>query len=190
MTVNPDIDEAHKLKGWYDAQGRQDTFQSHASMIGAVAAAGGRGDPFKTIAQIRDENLGMSEKPDWFSLKATVLYIKPDTVAYPACLSEGCNKKVVETEPGQWRCERCNKTHPKAEYRYIMSASVCDHTGQIWLSCFDESGRLLMGMSADQLMELKENDQAASDAVFQEANCKQWNFRCKAKMDSYQEQQR
>jgi replication factor A1 len=190
MTVDPDIDEAHKLKGWYDAKGRQDTFQSHAGMTGAVGAATGRGDPFKTIAQVRDENIGMSDKPEWFSLKATILYIKQENIAYPACLSEGCNKKVVEIQSGQWRCERCDKAHPKPEYRYIMSTNVSDHTGQLWLSCFDESGRVLMGMSADQLTELKESDDKAAADVFQEANCKQWNFKCKAKMDSFQEQQR
>ena len=191
MTVDPDIEEAHKLKGWYDAQGRSDTFTSHASMSNAMGGSGGRSDSFKTISQVRDEQLGMSETtPDFFSLKATVIYIKQDNVSYPACLSEGCNKKVVEVDPGQWRCERCEKTHPKPEYRYIISANVSDHTGQIWLSCFDEVGRLMMGMTGDQLMELRENDEKAVSQLFQEANCKTWNFRCKAKMDTFQDQQR
>lgn len=191
MAVDPDIDEAHKLKGWYDAQGRSENFSSHAGMAGAtMGAAGGRGDPFKTIAQVKDEQLGMSDNADYFSIKATIIYIKQDNVAYPACLSEGCNKKVIETEPGEWRCERCDKTHPKPEYRYIMSANVSDHTGQLWLSCFDETGRMIMGMTADELMDLKERDEKAAAEVFQEANCRTWNFKCKAKMDSFQEQQR
>ncbi|KAI9787566.1 MAG: Replication factor A protein 1 [Geoglossum umbratile] len=197
MTVDPDIDEAHKLKGWYDAQGRTDTFSSHASLTGgAMGAAGGRNDAHKTLAQVREESLGTSETPDYFTTKATIIYIKQDNVFYPACLSVDCNKKVVENEndPGQWRCERCNKSHPKPEYRYIMSASVSDHTGQIWLSCFDDAGRLIMGISADELAELKENDEkndgnAAAEA-FQEANCKTWVFRCRAKMDNFQDQQR
>lgn len=191
MTVDPDIEEAHKLKGWYDAQGRTDTFTSHASLSGAMGSAGGRGDPYKTISQVRDEQLGMSESvPDFFSLKATVIYIKQDNISYPACLSPDCNKKVNEVDPGQWRCERCDKTHPKPEYRYIISSNVSDHTGQIWLSCFDEVGRLIMGMTADQLMELRDNDEKAVSQIFQEANCKTWNFRCKAKMDNFQGQQR
>ncbi|KAI9681120.1 MAG: Replication factor A protein 1 [Caeruleum heppii] len=191
ITIDPDIDEAHKLKGWYDAQGHSDTFMSHASMGGAMGAAGGRKDTFKTISRIQEENTGMSETAEYFSLKATIIYVKQDTVSYPACLSEGCNKKVVEVDPGQWRCERCDKTHPKPEHRYIMSINVSDHTGQIWLSCFDEVGRLVMGMSADQLVELKENGDAnAAVEVFQEANCKTWIFRCRAKMDTFQDQQR
>jgi hypothetical protein len=32
-------------------------------------------DRFKTVAQVREEQLGMSETPDYFSLKATVTSI-------------------------------------------------------------------------------------------------------------------
>ena len=190
MTVDPDIDEAHKLKGWYDAQGRTDTFASHSAMGGSLGSAGGRNDQSKTILQVKEENLGMSENPDYFTTKATIIYVKQDNVSYPACLSEGCNKKVVEVDPGQWRCERCDKTHPRPEHRYIMSLNVSDHTGQIWLSCFDDVGRRVMGMSADQLMELKENDEKAAGDAFQEANCQTWMFNCRAKMDNFQDQQR
>lgn len=189
MTIDPDIDEAHKLKGWYDAQGKNDTFMSHQGM-GSVGAAGGRIDATKSIMQVKEENLGMSENTDYFNTKATIIYVKQDNVSYPACLSEGCNKKVLEVEPGQWRCERCDKTHPKPEHRYIMSINVSDHTGQLWLSCFDDVGRMIMGMSADQLMELKENDEKAAGDAFQDANCKTFMFKCRAKMDSFQDQQR
>lgn len=190
MTVNPDIDEAHKLKGWYDAQGRSDTFASHAASAGnSMGVAGGRTDALKTINQIKDENLGGSEDA-YFSLKGTIIYIKQENISYPACLSENCNKKVVEIDPDQWRCEKCDKTHPKPEHRYIMSVNVSDHTGQLWLSCFDDVGKLVMGMSADQLMALKDEDEAAATEAFQEANCKTWMFRCRARMDTFQDQQR
>lgn len=190
MTVEPDIDEAHKLKGWYMAQGKNDDFQSHANMA-TMGAAGGRGDKNKTILQVKEENLGMSEETDYFTCKGTIIYVKQDTFAYPACLKADCNKKVVEVDPGQWRCEKCDITHPKPEYRYLMSVNVLDHTGYLWLNCFDETGRQIMGMSADELMKLKDDgeDKAAED-VFQEATCQTWNFRCRAKMDNYQDQQR
>ena len=192
MSVDPDIDDAHKLKGWYDAQGKNDNFQSHASMGGSLGAAGGRGDATKTIMQVKEENLGMSETADYFITKATIIYIKQDNpVSYPACLSEGCNKKVVETDPGQWRCERCDKTHPKPEYRYILSVNVSDHTGQMWVNLFDDVGQMVMGMSANQLNDLKENgDEKAAGEIFQDAICTTWTFKCRAKMDTFQDQQR
>jgi replication factor A1 len=188
MSVDPDIDQAHKLKGWYDAQGRNDVFNSHANTE-AGAGMSGRMDPIKTISQIKDEQLGMSEATDYFTTKATITYIKQENVAYPACLKDGCNKKVVEVD-GVWRCERCDISHPKPEWRYIMSLNVSDHTGQIWLSCFDDVGRMIMGMTADKVMELKENDEKEAGDVFQSANCQTFTFKCRAKMDNFQDQQR
>jgi replication factor A1 len=190
MAIDPDIPEAHKLKGWYDSQGRMDSFASHSNMAGA-GAAGGQKDPLKTVAQVKEEQLGMSlENPDYFSTKSTIVHIKQETFSYPACLSEGCNKKVTDMGDGTWRCEKCDINHPRPEHRYIMQLNVNDHTGQLWLSCFDDVGRLVMGMTADQLMELKENDTAAMETAFEEANCKTFTFKIRAKTDSFQDQQR
>ncbi|KAI9374000.1 hypothetical protein BJX61DRAFT_500834 [Aspergillus egyptiacus] len=188
VTVDPDIEEAHKLKGWYDAQGRDESFASHAPSAGTLSTM--KRDQFKTIAQVREEQLGMSEEPAYFTLRATVMYIKQDNMCYPACLSEGCNKKVTELDPGQWRCEHCDKTHPRPEYRYIMLINVSDHTGQLYLNCFDDVGRLMMRTSADHLMELQQNEDKAFGDIFQNANCRTWTFACRAKIDHYGDQQR
>lgn len=188
MKVDPDIDEAHRLKGWYDASGRNDTFSSHAQSM-TTTSTSGRNDQFKTIAQVREENLGMGEQTDYFSLKATIVFVKSDnTIAYPACLSEGCNKKVVEVAEGEWRCERCDKTWPKPEWRYIMSINVSDHTGQMWLSIFDDVGRMIMDKTANEVMQMKED--GTEKDVFSSAVCKTFVFRCRAKMDTFQDQQR
>lgn len=192
MTVDPDIDQAHKLKGWYDAGGSTESFQSHANVMGAVGAtSGGRNDQHKTIAQISEENLGMGENVDWFSVKATILYVKKDNVAYPACQTESCNKKVVEINPGEWRCEKCDKTWDRPDYRYIMSINVGDHTGQLWLSCFNECGIQIMGVPANDLMAMREEGETTKEeALFTDANCKTFVFKCKARMDTFQDQQR
>lgn len=188
MNVNPDIDEAHKLKGWYDAQGRNDQFMSHQQSSTGTS----RARKYKTIAQVNDENIGISDQAEYFNLKATIVYVRHENFAYPACASEGCNKKVVEINPGEWRCEKCDITHPRPEYRYIMSCNVSDHTGQLWLSCFDDSGRIIMGKSANELYEMRENEENLSNVEqsFVDATCKTFVFNVKAKMDTFQDQQR
>lgn len=188
MAVNPDIAEAHRLKGWYDASGRNDHFASHNNMA-SMGSAAGRKDDTKNILQVKDSGLGMEEQA-YFTVKATIVYIKQDNFCYPACKSEGCNKKVTE-EDGVWRCEKCNVTHDRPEHRYIMSVNVNDHTGQLWLSCFDDTGRAIMGgRSADELVELRDNDPEKLSQVFDEANCSKYTFRCRAKMDTFGETQR
>lgn len=191
MSVNPDMEDSHRLKGWYDSQGAGASYSTHANVTGTVGAGSGtRGDPFKTIIQVKDEQLGMTETPDYFSLKASTALIRQENFCYPACREQGCNKKVVDLENGQWRCEKCDKTFDKPEYRYIMSVNVSDHTGQLWLNCFDETGRQIMGMSADELMEIKEVDEKKLSDIFSDANWKEWNWKCRARMDNFQDKQR
>lgn len=184
MNVDPDIEEAHRLKGWYDSQGRTDTFNTYNS--NSMGTATGRQDANKCISQVKVEQLGV-ENTDYFTLKATIVYIRPESFAYPACSSENCNKKVVDQGDGTWRCEKCDIRHARPQYRYIMSVNVNDHTGQLWLSCFDDVGRIFMGMSADELMDIKENDEDRFSAVFEAANCTKLNFRCRAKTETFGE---
>ncbi|VBB75142.1 Putative Replication factor-A protein [Podospora comata] len=201
MAIDPDIPEAHALKGWYDSTGRHSDFATHSNMS-SVGAASGRTNEILMIQQVKEKDVGF-DKPEYFSVQATIVHVKQDNFCYPACRSEGCNKKVTDMGDGTWRCEKCDVTHDRPEYRYILNFNCSDHTGQIWLSCFDEQGRKLLGASADELMEWKQikesgdaSDEARKEAevrfttAFDSANCRKMTFRARAKMDTYGEQQR
>lgn len=180
IIADPQVEEAYVLKKWYDKQGKEETFITHQSTVTAI-----RKEERKTIAQIKDEQLGMTEQPDYFSIKATIVFFKQENAFYPACPSDGCNKKVIEDNEGGWRCERCDKSFLKPQFRYIVTISVNDHTGQIWLNCFDDVGRQIIGRSADDIAQIKEENQQAALNIFHEANCKSYIFRVRAKQDSY-----
>jgi replication factor A1 len=53
----------------------------------------------KTIAQIKYENLGRSDKPDLITVGAVISHVVADNFCYPACTLEfngkRCNKKVT-----------------------------------------------------------------------------------------------
>lgn len=117
MQIDPDLEEAHTLGGWYKNVGRTENFTTHA---GSARSEGGgmRNEERKTLGQVKDENLGMGETPDYFATLATIVFIKQENVSYPACRSEGCQKKVVEDGNGQWRCERCDKSWDSPLHRY------------------------------------------------------------------------
>jgi replication factor A1 len=195
MSIEPDIEEAYKLKGWYDGSGRNEQFASHANSMPTVGAATGGGrDAIHTIAKVLEDNIGMGDTTEYYNIKASILYIKSESFAYPACQTQQpkpCNKKVIEVEEGNWRCEACDRSWPRPDYRYIMSISVCDHTSQIWLSGFNETALQIMGMSANDLMAMKEEgDEKGVTEAFQNATCQSFIFKCRAKMDTYGDQQR
>ena len=70
ITMNPDIREAHELRGWFDAQGIMQ--ETRSVSVQSAQFAGGLKDERKTIAQIKEDHLGHGEKPDFFALHATI----------------------------------------------------------------------------------------------------------------------
>lgn len=112
MEVNPDNAQAHALKGWYLDGGADTTFQAYSG----GGTGGQRTDQMRTIADAKAQTAEVSEKAEYFSIRATVMNVKPENIAYPACPSQTCNKKVTE-EGNVWRCEKCEKTYPAPEYR-------------------------------------------------------------------------
>ena len=76
-----------------------------------------RPSELKTLGQAKDEQLGMSDKTDYFTTSATIVFVKQDTFAYPACANpDGCNKKVIDNGDG-WQCEKCDKKWPAPIWR-------------------------------------------------------------------------
>jgi replication factor A1 len=120
MSINPDIDEAFVLRGWYDSSGAAQSFQAHSN-----ATPGGTGGAFNrndimSIVDVKSAKLGENpDQADSFCARGTIMHIKSDNIAYPACpgrSGQGCGKKVVQGGEG-WRCEKCDITHDKPEYR-------------------------------------------------------------------------
>ncbi|XP_039051269.1 replication protein A 70 kDa DNA-binding subunit E-like isoform X2 [Hibiscus syriacus] len=109
LFINPDFPEARKLREWFAGEGRNTSSVSIAREKSSLTRTFNR----KTISQIKDERLGTSEKPDWITVVATVVYIKLDDFCYTACpLMDGdlqCNKKVTDNGDGKWRCNKCDR---------------------------------------------------------------------------------
>ena len=66
--------------------------------------------------------MGYGEKPDYITVKGAICFIKHDNDPwYPACPTEGCNKKVIPSHDNKWRCEKCDM-----EYEEVcMVVCVC-----------------------------------------------------------------
>ncbi|KAG6833645.1 hypothetical protein H0H87_002841 [Tephrocybe sp. NHM501043] len=184
MSINPDIEECFALRGWYDSAGAGQSFQAHSNTGGIGAAIGFKRDEMRSLAEVKDAQLGQQDKVDYFSTRATVMHIKADNISYPACPTVGCNKKVVDLGSG-WRCEKCNKSFEAPEHRYIMSLAVADYSGQAWLQGFNDVGLAVFGMPANDLVEIKDSNDAKFNVILHKANCTTFNFSCRAKQDEY-----
>ena len=164
ITFNPDLSDAHTLRGWFDSQGGKIETSLNVSSAAANQNStnsnnSANREERKFLSQIKDESLGQHDKPDYFGTVASVSYIKSENgnISYMACPTEGCNKKVIEEGPNQYRCEKCQKVFDRCDHRYIMTVQISDSTGAIWVQAFNETGIHLLGRSAEEMYNLKMN---------------------------------
>ena len=202
INVNPRIPEVARIQSWWQQGGDQVVVKKLSSSGGGGA---GRFPDFKdrkSISAIKGENLGMGDKPDYISFKATINFIKTDKEGgawYPACKTseDPCKNrfKVQQGTDGRWHCERCNRTHDSCMYRYIFSATTMDQTSTTWVSFFDDQAiKILNEVSADELQDIyadpDKGGQDAYEAAFSKAQYQEWVFTCKVKQELYQDEAR
>ncbi|XP_058777542.1 replication protein A 70 kDa DNA-binding subunit A-like [Vicia villosa] len=191
LVVDPDFPEATTLREWFENEGRNVPSQSISR-----DSSFGKSDVRKTISQIKDEKLGTSEKPDWITVCANVAYIKVDNFCYTACpIMTGdrqCNKKVTNNGDGKWRCDKCDKSVDACDYRYLLQMQIQDHTGQTWVTAFQEGGEDILGISAKDLYYLKyeEQDEEKFAEIIRKVVLTRYIFKLKVKEEMYNDEQR
>lgn len=188
VQINPDIKEAHVLKGWYEREG---TGMDVESLSGKGPGGGGVGATnWKTFSQVLDEKLGMGSKPDYYTCKATIVLIKKENCMYQACSSENCNKKVIDMNNGTFRCEKCNQDVPDFKWRLLMSANLSDFSGNQWVTCFQETAESILGKTSAEMGEMRQVDENLFQQVFSNANFGTYIFKLRSKMETFNDENR
>ncbi|KAL3856902.1 hypothetical protein ACJMK2_011608 [Sinanodonta woodiana] len=188
LIINPDIREAHLLRGWYDREGSNMDFAGFKSETGSGASGGGMN--WKFFCQVKSENLGQGDKANYFTSKGTVIFLRKENCMYQACPTETCNRKVIDQGNGMFRCEKCNKSFPDFKWRMILWVNLADFSDNQWVTCFQESAETILGKTAAELGHLRESNEAAFDQVFQDALFKSCIIKLRAKVETYNDESR
>lgn len=188
IIMNPDIPEAYKLRGWFDAEGQALDGVSISDL--KSGGLGGGNTNWKTLYEVKSENLGQGDKADYFSSVATVVYLRKENCMYQACPTQDCNKKVIDQQNGLYRCEKCDREFPNFKYRMILSANIADFQENQWVTCFQESAEAILGQNTAYLGELKEKNEQAFEEVFQHANFRAFTFKIRVKLETYNDESR
>ncbi|CAL2032706.1 unnamed protein product [Caenorhabditis brenneri] len=180
----PEISGVAELYEWYN------TVKPTVDVKMISQTSGSSSEAPRTIAGLQEMQFGKdSEKGDYVSVKAMITRINPNNALYKGCSSEGCQKKVIESD-GDFRCEKCNKTMRHFKWLYMMQFELSDETGQVYVTAFGDNATKVVGRTAAEVGELKEVNPDEYNAVFEKLQFipKMWRLRCK--METYNEEVR
>ncbi|XP_066368674.1 replication protein A 70 kDa DNA-binding subunit A-like isoform X2 [Miscanthus floridulus] len=202
LKVNPDFPVAERLKQWYITEGKNTACISLSRGISNMSG----NHVLKTIAQIKDENLGRSDKPDFITVRAVLSHVGADKFCYQACSLElngkqccsldlngkRCYKKVMRNGDGTWYCDKCNQRTENCEYRYMLSCQIKDHTGTTYVTAFQEAGEAIFGHTAQELFMIRnvEQDDLRFTEIMQAVLRREYLFKLKIDEQTYKREQR
>ncbi|KAK2145994.1 hypothetical protein LSH36_641g01037 [Paralvinella palmiformis] len=188
ISINPDIPEAHRLRGWYDTAGHSADYSEFRS-DGQGPSGSGFSTNWKSFADIK--GMAVSEnKAEYFTTKGTIIFLRKENCMYQACPQPDCNKKVIDQSNGFFRCEKCAKEYPNYKWRLILSANLADYSDNQWVTCFQDTAEAILGKSGEELGQLRDQDENAFDRIFTEATFKSYVFKMRAKVEPYNDEAR
>lgn len=186
LVTDPDVPEAFELKQWFENGGCNQETQSMTQ----AAAAGSMVTSWKTLSEVKSNDMNDGDKPQYFTCKCTVLYVKNENVLYKACSNEGCNKKVIDLQNGEYRCEKCDKSSRDFKYRMILNMNIGDETDTTWTTCFQDQGEMILRMKANELGTLMEEDESKFNETLKNVNFSSYFMKLRVKMETYNDEER
>ena len=191
ILVNPDLEQAHELKGWWDNEGSSAAVTTIT--VQGMRSGGGNDGVLKMIGEVKQENLGYgSDRGEYYSTTGIITFFSKDKALYRACGKETdgkqCNKKVVENGDDTYRCEKCNEDKSNFTWRIMLQMNIADCTDNTWASAFQETGEKVLNIGAQDLGRLMESDEDAYNKIFTEATFKAYSFRMRVKSDTYNDE--
>jgi len=189
--VDPDNEEAARLKAWHEQGGASDVKSLSVSTRGDGIAE--RDAKRSSIADLAEPGVGTGEKPTYVNVLATLSKINPqgkDEKApwYSSCPK--CQKKVIGDESSGFNCDSCGWSGGECLYRYILPMVVNDGGGAQWTTAFNDIAEQLLGKSATELKRLKDSDTQAFDDYVAERQFKRYVMTMRAKEEVYQDKAR
>ncbi|KAG7204042.1 hypothetical protein KM043_001901 [Ampulex compressa] len=187
VQIDPDIPEAHRLRGWYNNVGRMEDIKSLSKTF---SGGGGMNGPWLSFRESKVLQQTAKENPGVYINKATINMIRLENAIYKACPTDACNKKLIDQANQMYRCEKCDKEYPNFKYRLLASTNLADWTENQWITAFNEDAEKILGITAQELGELHENDNDAYLEKFGEATFKSFIFKLRVKMEVFSDENR
>ncbi|KAI4484282.1 hypothetical protein M0804_007738 [Polistes exclamans] len=186
LQIDPDIPEAHKLRGWYNTIGMSDQVKNLSTSNKSGIMNGEWLSLQDAIDLLNDKKCSSVI----YIGKLIVSSIRSENVIYKSCPVEGCKKKMIDQANGMYRCEKCNKEYPSFKYRVLASINFCDWITCQWAVAFSEEAEKVLSITSQELGELEENDHEQYLEKFSDVSFKYFLVKMRMKLESFNDETR
>ncbi|TRY74553.1 hypothetical protein TCAL_01348 [Tigriopus californicus] len=186
---NLDLPEAQALRKWFDSNNmaRKTAAMSGTPQSGNIDQLH---DEFTSFGMINLEFMGTQINARYYNVDAVIAHLNGDKLTYKACTEDNCKAKVTESGSNTYFCKKCGKSDSKFTYRYLMRGHALDVTDHQWFTAFDEVASEIMGLSATELMALKDRSDADFARKLDSIQYERYLFRVKCNMETYNDENR
>ena len=182
IVVNPARKETIALEEWFKKTGLLTEFAEYSMQDSTTRSI--LDVPWGSLANVKSDcNIGK-----YYRVKALVVSVNKDRCIYMACPLPDCNKKLIERGNGMYLCEKCNRTYSTFKYRMILSANVADHTGNHWITCFQECAEYILGTTANDLGHMRETNIERFDYICKRACYKSYILKLRNKKATFNDE--
>lgn len=185
LFINPDIPETRKIKNWYN-----NLVDTNFTSL-TTAQDGPSGDSWKCLEQVTNldttrQAVASGQMSNCYGkCKVTLLSVGKNPV-YKCCPTDNCGKKLVDTQNGELKCDKCQQTYSNYKYRYMTSVELADYSSSCWVTLWDEKAETILGMGPDDLeryMRLENKD--TYERIIARPNFNAFVTTLRSKIDTY-----
>jgi replication factor A1 len=186
LFVNPAVPEVQRLQEWISEQNPEEFRSLTQAPVERSEAKASQASSSKNNLNLLAEIKNNSEEDSFFFVNGYVQRIaNDDKLYYNACPGDRCGRKVMDEGRG-FHCENCQRTYPNCNPTYMMNARLSDFSDSMYVNFAREQGTALMGISAADLKNLREQQpEEDQEAFFESLNFKEVNVMIRGKPDFY-----
>lgn len=189
VAIGDDIKDpaAAKLRKWYDTVGSSASVAPIGETVSMAARGESGGASYTTMATLQSPPEGLpptDARPQPFMCSGAVVFINSNQVFYYTATPENKFRKVTPVGDG-WHCEFDGKTYNKMVRRYMLLIKMADSSGEASLNLFNDEAEKLLGMSADELHELRESDPGGELPALEKALWSDWTLKVTTRSKEY-----
>lgn len=190
--LNPDIPESKKIRNWY-ANLLDCNF---TALTQSMDGSQGGGDQWKTLMQMLDLEqtkiitASGQQSALYAKVKAMLMAVGKNPV-YKCCPTENCGKKLVETQSGELKCDKCQQTYSTYKYRYKTDIEISDRSASCWVTLWDDKAEVILHMKPEELEKyMKMENKDAYEKIITKPNFSPYIFTLRSRIDNYNQEER